>query len=103
VSVFTTSVSGILSTLSAGLLTTIVSTRSSDRGPKPIFGPQAILAPKPIFGTGRAHLDLVGAHATTSASPRDRRSSDVSGYRTDLPASFHALLPAPLHKAYHLV
>jgi len=77
VSASTTSVSSILSSLSAGLFTTIVPREESGRAPEP-------------FGTGVAHLALVSAHATTPSTPclpRERHTSDVSGYRTDLPAS----------------
>jgi len=105
VSVSTTSVSSILSSLSAGLFTTIVPTSESSRGPKPIFGPQATLGPKPIFGShavhgpkpifgaGCAHLELVPVRATVSAFPRERHMSDVSGYRTDPSISFQASRP----------
>jgi hypothetical protein len=109
VSVSTTSVSSILSSLSAALFTTIVPTSESSRGPKP------------IFGAGCAHLELVPVHAAFSAFPHERHMSDLSGYRTDLStsfqapisfhaptwfhasASFHALRKALLHKALHLV
>ena len=114
VSASTTSVSSILSSLSAGLFTTIVPREESGRAPEP-------------FGTGFAHFALVSAHATTPSTPclpRERHTSDVSGYRTDpsisfdvhaslqAPASshakyattlFHALLRALLHKAHYLV
>jgi hypothetical protein len=96
VSVTTTSVSGILSMLSAGLLTTIVPMRTSGRVPKPIFGL------KPIFRTGRAHLDLVPARVT-AASPHELHVSDVRRYRTDRSASDQASQRALLLKALHYV
>jgi hypothetical protein len=77
VSASTTSVSSILSSLSAGLFTTIVPREESGRAPEP-------------FGTGFAHFALVSACATTPSTPclpHERHTSDVSGYRTDLPAS----------------
>jgi len=93
VSVSTTSVSSILSSLSAGLFTTIVTREESGRAPEP-------------FGTGFAQFAPVSAHATTPSTPcppRERHTSDVSGYRTDLPASDASSASASLTVFDHAV